>query len=90
MPPYALTLVKMAAKKIVREHVIIVIVHMTALLTVITLALQGVVHVVIVAIESVHIVVRETVQLIVRTHVLKQKYSMTQKEKNEKLEIIYM
>ena len=73
MPPYALTLVEMAAKKIVREHVIIVIVHMTALLTVITLALQGVVHVVIVAIESAHIAVRGTAQLIVNSHVLTQK-----------------
>ena len=61
------------ARKIVREHVMEILVHMIALLNVIILALQEVVHVVIVAIESAHIAVRGTAQLIVNSHVLTQK-----------------
>lgn len=66
-------IVNQVARKIVGEHVMGILVHMTVLLNVIILALQEVVPVVIVAIESAHIVVRETAQLIVNSHVLTQK-----------------
>ena len=56
------------------------------LMTVRVFALQEVLHVVIVARTNAQVVVRETVRLTVSTHVLTQKYSMTQK-KDEKLEM---